>query len=166
MVKEAGGSEDAQVAAVLHDVVEDTKYTIEDIIRELPFNWPPPGWHDGQHPSICRMVTALTKKDGQDKVQAVEQLFNDWVPPEAMLIKMADRIDNLRPDADGSFGPRWMKKQVPSTRRLLYLAESVYSDNVLFKRLLQRLVEIEELVVPEPRPVVEGTTRPAVEGDD
>jgi hypothetical protein len=112
------------------------------------------------------MVAALTKKNDQDKVQAVEQLAAEWVPYEAKLIKIADRLDNLRPDVDGSFGPIWMKKQLPSTYRLLEISEKEFDNNELYRRLQKRVKEIEELIIPEPKPVVEGAIRPAVEGDD
>ena len=35
MIQRSGGTDNAVIAGLLHDVVEDTKYTLEDIINEF-----------------------------------------------------------------------------------------------------------------------------------
>lgn len=140
-VREAGEEEWVQMLAVLHDVVEDTDWDLDKVISFLQTDKP------GQRVSkIIRALPALTKLEGQDKVSAVEQLVDEVVPREAVAVKMADRIDNLRPGDQAFFGPKWMKKQVPSTERLLEVArDRGYESSILFNRLSKRLDEIKAL---------------------
>ncbi|WP_111708453.1 RelA/SpoT family protein [Lutibacter citreus] len=79
------------VAALLHDVVEDTEYTLEDIERLFGEN-------------VARIVNGLTKishlkKDQDDSVQAENfrkmlLTLNDDV--RVILIKIADRLHNMQ----------------------------------------------------------------------
>lgn len=77
-----GGSYSAQAAAVLHDVIEDTAVTGDDWQIE-----------------IRELVLAVTHKPGQSKLDSIEQLVDG--PPEAVLIKLADRYDNSTAETSG-----------------------------------------------------------------
>jgi (p)ppGpp synthase/HD superfamily hydrolase len=69
-----------QAAAVLHDVLEDTVVTVEDL-REASF------------PSeIVDAVIALTRRPGQTYEAYIEQVADD---PIARGVKLADLADNL-----------------------------------------------------------------------
>ena len=90
VVDEIGLGVKSVIAALLHDVVEDTDYTVEDI--ESRFG-----------PKIALMVDGLTKMSGVFKTSASEQAENfrkmlltlsDDV--RVILIKIADRLHNRR----------------------------------------------------------------------
>ncbi len=83
---EAGGAAEVVVAGLLHDVVEDSAYTAEDIEDEF----------GGQ---IARWVNAVTEPNKEKpwrerKQAALEALANAEF--EVMLIALADKRDNLR----------------------------------------------------------------------
>ena len=82
-------SDNTVIAAFLHDVVEDTKYTIEDI-RE----------HFGD--DVAKLVDAVTKRK-KEKYRHSKQVDNYRQILEsvhydvrALLIKLADRLHNMR----------------------------------------------------------------------
>lgn len=91
VVKEIGLGSTSICAALLHDVVEDTDYTAEDIEHQFG-------------PKIASIVVGLTKISGGVFVdQAVKQAENvrkllltmsDDI--RVMLIKLADRLHNMR----------------------------------------------------------------------
>ncbi len=87
--EEIGLGPTAVICAILHDVVEDTKYTLNDV--DEAFN-----------PKITLIVDGLTKLDGLYAVEnpqaenfkkVVSTLTQDV---RVVLIKMADRVHNLR----------------------------------------------------------------------
>lgn len=110
VVDEIGLGVKSVVAALLHDVVEDTDYTVEDI--ESRFG-----------PKIALMVDGLTKMSGVFKTSASEQAENfrkvlltlsDDV--RVILIKIADQLHNMR--TLGSMPPH---KQMKITSETIYL---------------------------------------------
>lgn len=110
VVDEIGLGVKSVVAALLHDVVEDTDYTVEDI--ESRFG-----------AKIALMVDGLTKMSGVFKTSASEQAENfrkvlltlsDDV--RVILIKIADRLHNMR--TLGSMPPH---KQMKITSETIYL---------------------------------------------
>ena len=110
VVDEIGLGVKSVVAALLHDVVEDTDYTVDDI--ESMFG-----------PKIAQMVDGLTKMSGVFKTETSEQAENfrkvlltlsDDV--RVILIKIADRLHNMR--TLGSMPPH---KQMKITSETIYL---------------------------------------------
>lgn len=109
--REIGLGSTSICAALLHDVVEDTDYTVEDIER-----------HFG--PKIAQLVDGLTKISGGifgDKASAQAENFrkllltmNDDI--RVVLIKMADRLHNMR--TLGSMAPN---KQYKIAGETLYI---------------------------------------------
>jgi len=87
--EEIGLGPTAVVAAVLHDVVEDTNVTIEEILETFG-------------PKICRIVDGLTKLDGLYNVESPQaenfkKVLSTLVEDvRVVLIKMSDRLHNLR----------------------------------------------------------------------
>ena len=86
IVKAAGGSEDMQAAALLHDTVEDTATTSQDIMKEFG-------------PSIARLVIDLTDiskpEDGNRATRkAMDRDKLSMASSEAQTIKYADLISN------------------------------------------------------------------------
>jgi (p)ppGpp synthase/HD superfamily hydrolase len=69
-----------RIAAVLHDVVEDTAWTLEQLRAE--------GFGD----EVISAVDALTKREGEDYFAFVDRAGRD---PVARAVKIADITDNL-----------------------------------------------------------------------
>jgi guanosine-3',5'-bis(diphosphate) 3'-pyrophosphohydrolase len=74
---------DARIVAVLHDVVEDTKWTI-DKIRQAGFS-----------DTVLSAVEALTKRDGEEYEDFVLRAREN---PIAREVKKADVLDNMNLD--------------------------------------------------------------------
>lgn len=68
------------IAAVLHDVVEDTSISLEDLKNE------------GFHPDVIRAVDALTKKPGESRIEAANRAASNAI---ARNVKLADVTDNM-----------------------------------------------------------------------
>ena len=72
--------EHEQMAAVLHDVVEDTSITIDDLARE------------GFPIEVLRAIAALTKLPGETRLEAAARAAAD---PVARKVKLADNAENM-----------------------------------------------------------------------
>ena len=71
---------DAKIAAVLHDILEDTATSVTDL-RSLGFD-----------ENIIHAVLAVTKQDGESRFQAVQRTVKN---PIACEVKLADLSDNM-----------------------------------------------------------------------
>lgn len=71
-----------QLAALLHDIVEDTDVTIEDIWARF-----------GDH--VAHFVNAVTSGEGSRKERAKRIVSKLEKAPSAIPIKLADRISNV-----------------------------------------------------------------------
>ena len=69
-----------RMAAVLHDVVEDTDMTLADLARE------------GFSQEVVAAVQALTKHNGESRIDAAHRAAAD---PIARAVKLADVADNM-----------------------------------------------------------------------
>lgn len=69
-----------KMAAVLHDVVEDTPVTLDDLKDE------------GFNPEVIAAVEALTKKAGESRMEAATRAAEN---PIAIVVKLADVTDNM-----------------------------------------------------------------------
>lgn len=140
LVHDAGGSEDTIVAAILHDTVEDTKVTREDIEREFGTAVRDlveavtnlPEWEN---------LSKLARKDAQAEHIARES-------EGAKLVKMGDLISNMRgslhPDA-----PTWWEDRqsfrdyIEGMRRVAWACRSVSpSLDVMFEGAYQAVYEM------------------------
>ena len=110
VIEEIGLSVKSVVAALLHDVVEDTEYSVEDMERIFG-------------PKIASMVDGLTKMSGVFNADTSEQAeyfrkvlltLSDDV--RVILIKIADRLHNMR-----TLGAMPMNKQIKITGETIYL---------------------------------------------
>lgn len=115
--EEIGLGPTAVICAILHDVVEDTPVTQEEILEQFG-------------PKISRIVDGLTKLDGMYNVEnpqaenfkkVLSTLVDDV---RVVLIKMADRLHNLR-----TIGP------MPKHKQLKIAAETSYIYSPLAHRL-------------------------------
>ena len=118
VVDEIGLGVKSVIAALLHDVVEDTDHTVEDIESRFA-------------PKIALMVDGLTKMSGVFKTSASEQAENfrkmlltlsDDV--RVILIKIADRLHNMR-----------TLESMPPHKQMKITSETIY----LFAPLAYRL---------------------------
>ena len=82
-VQRQGGSVNAQIAAVLHDVVEDTAITAGEVFESFGAD-------------VAELVAYLT----QDPDQETHKAYIERLRPskEATMIKLADLRDNMDPD--------------------------------------------------------------------
>lgn len=83
---EIGAPEPVVIAALLHDTVEDTPTTHEDIEREFG-------------PEVARLVRAASEPDKawpweRRKQHAIDHLRD--APEDELLVGLADKLDNLR----------------------------------------------------------------------
>jgi len=92
-------TEDLVIGAILHDVVEDTPFTLTDIAKDFGtpvadvVEYLTDRWTHKKFPEIKR---AERKKNERDRLAAA--------PLEIRAVKFIDRIDNLiESDPDGSF---------------------------------------------------------------
>jgi guanosine-3',5'-bis(diphosphate) 3'-pyrophosphohydrolase len=69
-----------RMAAVLHDVVEDTPWTFEDLAQE------------GFPQVVIEAVKALTKHSGESRIEAAKRVVQH---PIARIVKLADVSDNM-----------------------------------------------------------------------
>ena len=73
-------SDHERMAAVLHDVVEDTPIALERLIQE------------GFPPEVISAVQALTKNPGESRLQAAARAAAN---PIARVVKLADNAENM-----------------------------------------------------------------------
>ena len=83
LVKQAGGSEVEIAAAALHDVVEDTDTTIEELSQLFS-------------PEVASLVDSMSRREGEDYVGYVERCVAGG--PSAIRLKQADLTDNSNPE--------------------------------------------------------------------
>ena len=91
-IRDRAGTEDEQIAAILHDVVEDTAFTLGDILNRF-----------GEE--VARLVDALTRRPSLGGIHGYRILEEETYPnfiervieagPSATKIKGADITDNL-----------------------------------------------------------------------
>lgn len=74
------GDEQRAIVAILHDVIEDTPLTAEDLSR------------DGFEPEIIDAVVALTRRDDEEYAAFVRRAAANGI---ARPVKIADLRDNL-----------------------------------------------------------------------
>lgn len=112
VVKEIGLGYKSIVTALLHDIVEDTEYTIEDIERLFG-------------PKIASLVDGLTKIKSAFNTNTTTQAenfkrilltLNDDV--RVILIKLADRLHNLRTI---EYMPQYKKDKILSETMYIYI---------------------------------------------
>lgn len=72
--------EQERIAAVLHDVVEDTAVTLVQLAQE------------GFAPAVVAAIDALTKRPGQTRLDAAARAATN---PIALAVKLADNAENM-----------------------------------------------------------------------
>ncbi len=96
ILAELGMDAETLAAALLHDVVEDTGVTLEDVRREFGHNVA--ALVDGV--TKLRMVTALPRTDAlrdREKAESLRKMFLAMINDvRVVIIKLADRLHNMR----------------------------------------------------------------------
>ena len=133
IVKENGGTEDMIAAALLHDTIEDTNVTKEQIAEEF-------GW------KIFKLVVELTDvtkpADGNRATRkAIEAKRLGMASKEAQMIKLADLIDNTKSifEHDPKFAKVYRQEKI----NLLEAMDKVHGTDLYMKANLQ-LMEVHE----------------------
>ncbi|HEX8190116.1 MAG TPA: HD domain-containing protein [Pyrinomonadaceae bacterium] len=88
-------TEAAMMAAVLHDVVEDTEWTLERL-REAGFS-----------EEVLEAVDCLTHREGESYQEFVERVRTN---PVARLVKIADLEDNMNVRRMNRLGPKELER--------------------------------------------------------
>ena len=109
LVASVGGSRDAQIAALLHDVVEDTEYTIEKITHIF-------GFVVGY---LVSQVTDVSNPEDGNRVvrKKMDRDHLSKASPEAQTVKLADLISNTQSIL--TFNPNFAKVYLVEKRELL-----------------------------------------------
>lgn len=82
--------EHERMAAVLHDVVEDTSVTLEDLTEA------------GCPPPVLAAIAAISKRPGEDQETYLARVAEN---PIALAVKRADIADNMSPDRMARLDP-------------------------------------------------------------
>lgn len=85
-VRGAGFKELYQACAILHDTLEDTKMTIEEV--------PEFGWYAGERDRLIQALYAITRKKGEVYKDYFLRCVNN---PIARVVKYYDLLDNSDP---------------------------------------------------------------------
>lgn len=129
IVKRAGGTEAQQIAALLHDTVEDTNVTLEEITAEF----------GGEVAKLVEMLTDVSRpSDGnRAKRKQLDLEHTRLASPEAKTIKLADLISNSRSikEHDPGFAAIYFKEK---------------------ERLLEVLTEGNQTLLAEAREIVKA----------
>lgn len=99
-------SEHEKIAAVLHDVVEDTPWTFEQLRAE------------GFPAAVVTALEHLTRREGEDYMAFVERAGRD---PVARRVKLADLEDNMRLTRIATVQPKDLERVERYHRAWTYL---------------------------------------------
>lgn len=92
-IAEKFSTEDSQVIAWLHDVLEDSEFTAEDILKK------------GIRPHCIEIVECLTRKEDETYFNFIMRIKDIH---QAAIIKIADIRDNLINSKEGSLRDKYM----------------------------------------------------------
>lgn len=107
-VAEQMDTEKATIVALLHDVIEDTSITLDDLRDK--------GYSD----EIIVAIDALTRRTGETYSAYIERLSNNKL---ARRVKIADLRHNLQPERVAMFGNTSLVKRYQKALRILIAIE-------------------------------------------
>ena len=106
LVKEHGGSKVQQAAALLHDVVEDTQYTLADINANFGH----------EVATLVQWLTDTSRPEDGNRAtrKEIDRKRLESAPAEAQFIKLADMLDNSETifEFDPSFATVFKREMV------------------------------------------------------
>lgn len=97
-VQSLGYDDDVAVAAVLHDTVEDTELTIDDVRQQFG-------------PRVADTVALLSKNEGEQYAAFIDRIIASG-NVDAMRVKLADLTDNMDVSRLGREPDEWDKKRL------------------------------------------------------
>jgi (p)ppGpp synthase/HD superfamily hydrolase len=97
---------DTTVAALLHDVVEDTDYTLEDL-RKMGFS-----------PQVLAALELLTHEEGVPYLEYVARIKENPIAKAVKLADIAHNSDATRLDPEDPRIPYWQEKYAAAQKLL------------------------------------------------
>jgi (p)ppGpp synthase/HD superfamily hydrolase len=134
LVAEGGAGDDVVTAALLHDTLEDTDTTREEIVEQF-------------NETVAQLVQDVTEDKNlswEERKEAYLKHLED-APDDALLIAMADKIDNIESKLEvvGAEGPAFLAQfsrpsaaYINFTASVLRIAQRRLPEHRLTKRLL------------------------------
>lgn len=151
MVESEGGSRAEIVAALLHDVVEDTPVTLSEVAGNFGVN-------------VADLVAWLTDTATGNRTERNEQNVVKWsrAPLSAVTVKLADLIDNTRSIA--RYDPKFARVYIPEKRAILKaMAPTIIRSKVTasLSRLAWKVIEDAEraMALLDPETIRKGNQR-------
>lgn len=115
LVRDAGYGVRYQVVALLHDVLEDTKTTDEEI---QVFG-----------DDIYEAVKLLTRPDGMDEEEYLRRILEN---PMAAIVKAADKIHNMQ-EAALCEDKEWSRRYIEKSKKYYYGKFNKAVDDAIYK---------------------------------
>lgn len=113
-LQDKGFSSDVVAVAVLHDVVEDSDYTLQDLRNH------------GFSGIIVDGVDSVTHREGESKQEAMDRAANNTI---GTAVKMSDNIDNSSPSQLEFLSvQKRLKAEIQYTERRRVLWASLYKE--------------------------------------
>ena len=113
---------DEQIAAVLHDTVQDEPITLEDLAAA------------GFSSDIVTFVQALTKTDGESRIAAAKRAVQNTITRQVKLADVADNMDLSRIPNPTPKDRRFSSQLSPFSMRLLVNIRDIARHNVIWTR--------------------------------
>jgi len=110
MVKDAGGDENMVNAALLHDVLEDTKITDDDLANI------------GLSYSLRKTLVDLTKKKDEDYFTYIERVSKNSL---ASFVKQQDLLDNMKTERLSDLTEKDLKRLQKYHKAYLFLKNRI-----------------------------------------
>lgn len=103
------------ISALLHDVVEDTETTHEDIRKLFGVR-------------ISKLVYGMTKTEERGILETLEEIIPEY--PEVIIIKLADRLDNMQDNFE-KLGKKSQTRYLKETPQIIKIAERSGIDDFI-----------------------------------
>jgi len=135
IVRSITEDEDMLIAAVLHDLIEDTNATIEFIENK----------YGGRVAELVRCLTDASRpEDGNRETRKnIDLVHTAKATPDAKTIKLADLIHNI--ESIVTSDPNFAKVFMMEVSKLMEVLTE--GDNALYKRAMDALLEYENSVL-------------------
>ncbi len=108
---------EAKICAILHDVIEDTETTLEDLRRE------------GFSESVIEAVKAITKIDGEDYQVYIDRVAANPIARQVKLMDLADNMDLSRLNRTDESDMKRLEKYKKAEAYIKKVIQSESSEN-------------------------------------